>query len=114
MSYTFDGQPPTDLKKVLDAMLAAAWLAGRDAAAWYAEHGAPGMVGEWMVTDHDPNVIARAIRALTPPADLEQALPQHIAAAVRLKLEELMKSLPADTTLVPDDGGNWRLQWTKS
>lgn len=76
MTYTWDGQPAADLDAAIDAVIAAAWCAGRDAAA-------KAVAAIEMVDcdgiDEEVDGITQdacydAVCALTPPPDLLSTL----------------------------------------
>lgn len=117
MSRTCDGQPAADLRAVVDAMLAAAWCEGRDAAAALCLAKNEGR--RHMSYDsraHDPDDLACEIADLMPPPDLAAALAEHTRRAVEAERKAItliaQKHIAVGNDLLDWElGGNERLQW---
>lgn len=108
MTHTWDGQPAADIDAAWDAMLAAAWWAGRDAAAAKCDAAKD----EWLAqsTTYErchayaaaAASLAVGISKLTPPPDLAAALAEHTRRAVEAEREAIAAWLDSRREIYED------------
>jgi hypothetical protein len=121
-SHTWDGQPAADIDAAWDAMLAAAWWAGRDAAAAKCDAAKDKWLAQSTTYERCHAYAAAAaslavgISKLTPPPDLAAALAEHTRRAVEAERKAItliaQKHITVGNDLLDWElGGNERLQW---
>jgi hypothetical protein len=101
VTHTWDGQPAADIDAAWDAMLAAAWCEGRDAAIAVARARATDL------RNHDRSrleagLITQQMHALTPPPDLAAALAEHTRRAVEAEREAIAAWLDSRREIYED------------
>lgn len=114
MTHTWDGQPAADIDAAWDAMLAAAWWAGRDAAAAKCDAAKD----EWLAqsTTYErchayaaaAASLAVGISKLTPPPDLAAALAEHTRRAVEAEREAIAAFIETHVYSRSADGAEMR------